>query len=162
MVHSSPKFTSRGGFYSTQTGHSQGHLAANRKYSRSNTVRPFGSPVPRTESGPPHLDRPKQCEWPQSTTLLPSLPWRYRRWTSPQIDRHHQDHAAPNDVEFAFWVGIRGLGWNSRFPPDGGWNPGKSAGNHEKAWNLRKRRGRRYHLCRGISRRAVVCGSSSS
>ena len=54
---------------------------------------------------------------------------------------HHQDYAAPNDVEFAFWVGIRGLSWNSRFPPDGGWNSGKAAGHDEKAWNSRQRRG---------------------
>ena len=39
-----------------------------------NSVRPFGSPVPKPRSGPPDLDRPKQYEWPQSTTLFPSLP----------------------------------------------------------------------------------------
>ena len=38
-----------------------------------NSVRPFGSPVPKPRSGPPDLDRPKQYEWPQSTTLLASL-----------------------------------------------------------------------------------------
>ena len=54
---------------------------------------------------------------------------------------HHQEHAAPNDVEFAFWVRIRGLGWNSRIPPDGGWKSGKAAGNHEATWNSRKSRG---------------------
>ena len=68
---------------------------------------------------------------------------------------HHQDHAAPNDVEFAFWVRIRGLGWNSRFPPDGGWSSGKAAGNHEKVWNSRKWRGiqlksEEFHLYSGI------------
>ena len=51
---------------------------------------------------------------------------------SPLHGPHHQDYAAPNDVEFTGWVGIRGLGWNSRFPPDDGWNTGKAAGNHEK------------------------------
>ena len=46
-----------------------------------NSVRPFGSPVPKPRSGPPDLDRTKQYEWPQSTTLLPSLfymIWRLR------------------------------------------------------------------------------------
>ena len=51
---------------------SQGHLASGQ--SRIQCVRPFGSPIPKTRSGPPHLDRPKQYEWPQSTTMLSSLP----------------------------------------------------------------------------------------
>ena len=38
-----------------------------------NSVRPFGSPVPKPRSGPPDLDRTEQYEWPQSTTLLASL-----------------------------------------------------------------------------------------